>query len=184
LDSIPGVGRRTAEIILAEIGTDMRRFPRAQHLASWTGMGPGKHERAGTRRSGKTRRGSPWLRWALIEVAQAAGRSKDTYVGAHYRRLTARLGKKKASVAGGAYDPCHRVSPTGARRAVSGSGGDLPGSAPPSRGRTTIGAPTGRVGVSRQARGGGLIYHIFMAHCLLIRSSRIAGKRGRSQDPA
>jgi len=101
LDSIPGVGRRTAEIILAEIGTDMRRFPTAHHLASWAGMCPGNHASAGKRRSGKTRRGSPWLRWALIEVAQAAGRSKDTYVGAHYRRLTARLGKKKASVAVG-----------------------------------------------------------------------------------
>jgi transposase len=101
LDSIPGGGRRTAEIILAEIGTDLRRFPTAHHLASWAGMCPGNHESAGKRRSGKTRRGSPWLRWALIEVAQAAGRSKDTYVGAQYRRLTARLGKKKASVAVG-----------------------------------------------------------------------------------
>jgi transposase len=101
LDSIPGVGRRTAEILLAEIGTDMGRFPSAAHLASWAGMCPGNDESAGKRRSGKTRPGSPWLRQALVEAAQAAGRTRDTYLAAQYRRLATRRGKKKAVVAVG-----------------------------------------------------------------------------------
>ncbi len=101
LDTIPGVGRRTAEILLAEIGPDMGRFPTAAHLASWAGMCPGHDESAGKRRSGKTRKGSPWLRQALVEAAQAAGRTKGTYLGAHYHRLAARRGKKKAVIAVG-----------------------------------------------------------------------------------
>jgi transposase len=101
LDTIPGVGERTAEVILAEIGADMGRFRTARHLASWAGMCPGNHESAGKRASGKTRRGSRWLRSALIEAAQAAARTKDTYLAAQYRRLAARRGKKKAAVAVG-----------------------------------------------------------------------------------
>lgn len=100
LDTIPGVGRRTAEVILAEIGTDMSRFPTAGHLASWAGMCPGNHESAGKRRSGKTRKGSPWLRVTLTEAAYAAGRS-HTYLSAQYHRLIARRGKKKAAIAVG-----------------------------------------------------------------------------------
>ena len=101
LDTIPGVGRRTAEILLAEIGPDMGRFPTAGHLASWAGMCPGHDESAGKRRSGKTRRGSPWLRQALVEAAQAAGRTRGTYLSAQYHRLAARRGKKKAVIAVG-----------------------------------------------------------------------------------
>jgi transposase len=101
LDTIPGVGRRTAEILVAEIGTDMGRFPSAAHLASWAGMCPGSDESAGKRRSGKTRSGSSWLRQALVEAAQAAGRTKDTYLAAQHRRLATRRGKKKAVVAVG-----------------------------------------------------------------------------------
>jgi transposase len=101
LDEIPGVGRWTAEVILAEVGTDMTRFPTAGHLASWAGMCPGNNESAGKRRSGKTRKGSPWLRAALTEAAQAAGRKHDSYLAARYRRLMARRGKKKAVVAVG-----------------------------------------------------------------------------------
>ena len=82
LDAIPGVGRRTAEVLVAEIGRDMTRFPTAGHLASWAGMCPGNHESAGKRTSGTTRKGSPWLRAALIEAAQAAGRTKDCYLAA------------------------------------------------------------------------------------------------------
>jgi len=100
LDTIPGVGRWSAEVILAEIGTDMGRFADAGHLASWAGMCPGHHESAGKRRSGKTRKGSPWLRVTLTESAYAAGRGK-TYLSAQYHRLIARLGKKKAAVAVG-----------------------------------------------------------------------------------
>ncbi len=101
LDTIPGVGLRTAETLVAELGTDMRRFPTAAHLASWAGMCPGQNESAGKRRSGKTRKGDPWLRVALIEAAQAAGRTRGTYLAAQYRRLAARRGKKKAAVAVG-----------------------------------------------------------------------------------
>jgi transposase len=101
LDGIPGVGRWTAEVILAEVGTDMTRFPTAGHLASWAGMCPGNNESAGKRRSGKTRKGSPWLRAALTEAAQAAGRKRDSYLAAQYRRLMTRRGKKKAVVAVG-----------------------------------------------------------------------------------
>lgn len=101
MDTIPGVRRRTAEILVAELGTDLRRFPPPGHLASWAGMCPGNNERAGKRKSGKTRQGSPWLRAALVEAARAAGRTKHTYRGAQYRRLAPRRGAKKAAVAVG-----------------------------------------------------------------------------------
>lgn len=101
LDTIPGVGRQTAEILLAELGTDMGPFPDADHLASWAGMAPGNHESAGKRKSGKTRKGSRWLRAALVVAAQSAGRSKGTALGARYRTLAARRGKKRAAVAVG-----------------------------------------------------------------------------------
>ena len=101
LDGIPGVGRRTAEVLLAEIGTDMARFPNAAHLSSWAGMCPGNEESAGKRLSSKTRKGNSWLRVALIEAAQAAARKKDSYLSAQFRRLTARRGRKKAAVAVG-----------------------------------------------------------------------------------
>jgi transposase len=99
LDTIPGVGQRAAEIILAEIGTDMARFPSAKHLASWAGMCPGNKESGGKRLSGKTRKGNPWLRQVLIEVAHAASKTKDTYLAAQYRRLASRRGKQRALVA-------------------------------------------------------------------------------------
>jgi transposase len=101
LDAIPGMGRRTAETVLAEIGTDMRRFATASHLASWAGMCPGHDESAGKRRSGKTRKGSPALRHALIEAAHAAARTKNTYLAAQFHRIAARRGTKKAAVAVG-----------------------------------------------------------------------------------
>ncbi|HEV2459920.1 MAG TPA: IS110 family transposase, partial [Ktedonobacterales bacterium] len=99
LQTLPGVGRRTAEVLLAEIGADLSRFPSAGHLASWAGLCPGNDESAGKRRSGRTRKGSPWLRTALVEAAQAAARTKDTYLAAQYRRLAARRGAKRAAVA-------------------------------------------------------------------------------------
>ena len=101
LDTIPGVNRRTAETLIAEIGVDMSQFPTHRHLASWAGMCPGNEESAGKRRSGKTRKGSKWLRSALTESARAAARSKGTYLAAHYARLRGRRGSKKAAVAVG-----------------------------------------------------------------------------------
>jgi transposase len=101
LDTIPGWARRTAENVVAEIGLDMSRFPSAPHLASWAGMCPGNNESAGKRKTGKTRKGDRWLRSALIEAAHASGRTRNTYLGAQYRRLVARKGKKKAAVAVG-----------------------------------------------------------------------------------
>jgi transposase len=99
LDTIPGIGQRMAEILVAEIGVDMTRFPSAAHLASWEGMCPGNQESAGKRKSGKTRKGNVWLRTALIESAHSLGRGRGTYLAAQYQRLTARRGKKKAAVA-------------------------------------------------------------------------------------
>lgn len=99
LDTIPGVDRRTAEVLLAEIGHDMSRFPTAHHLASWTGMCPGQNETGGKRYSGKTRPGNHWLCQALVEASHAASRSKDTYLSAQYSRLARRRGKKKAEIA-------------------------------------------------------------------------------------
>lgn len=99
LETIIGIKRRLAEVILAELGTDMGRFPSARHLASWAGMCPGTRQSAGKRFSGKTRKGSPWLRTALIEAAHAAAHSKHTYLSAQYHRLVARRGAKKAAVA-------------------------------------------------------------------------------------
>jgi transposase len=115
LDSIPGIGRWSAEVILAEIGPDMSRFPTAGHLASWAGMCPGHDESAGRRRSGRTRKGSPWLRVTLTEAAYAAGRGKGTYLSARYHRLIGHKGKKKTAIAVGRtiLELCHHVLSTG-----------------------------------------------------------------------
>ena len=99
LDSIPGVGRRSAEDVLAEIGVDMSRFPSAAHLASWAKVCPGNNESAGKRKSGHTGNGNPWLLSTLVEMAQAAGRTRNTYLSAQYHRLAARRGSKRAVVA-------------------------------------------------------------------------------------
>lgn len=105
LCTIPGVGRRTAEVIVAETGADMAPFPTAGHLASWAGMSPGHNESGGKRRSGKTTRGDVWLADALIEAAWAAARSKDTYLAAKFWRIAGPRAdgkrKKKAAVAVG-----------------------------------------------------------------------------------
>ena len=98
LQTVPGIGLRTAETILAEVGSDMSRFPTSRHLASWAGLCPGNHESAGKSRSGRARKGSPWLRSMLVEAAKAASRS-PTYLGALYARLAARRGAKRATFA-------------------------------------------------------------------------------------
>jgi transposase len=99
LDSIPGVNRRTAEGLIAEVGVDMSRFGHPGRLASWAGVCPGQHESAGRSRGGKTRKGSKWLSAHLREAAKAAGQSKNTYLSAQYARLRGRRGGAKATVA-------------------------------------------------------------------------------------
>jgi transposase len=92
--SIPGVGKRTAEVIVAEIGVDMSRFPTARHLASWVGLCPENNESGGKRRSGKARKGNEALRTAMCEAAWAAAHTRDTYLAAQYRRFRRRMGTK------------------------------------------------------------------------------------------
>lgn len=99
LDAIPGVNQRTAEVIIAEIGVDMRVFPSAGHLASWAGLCPGNNESAGKHKSGKTRKGDRWLRAALTEAALSATRTSKSAFAARYRRVMRHRGHKKAVIA-------------------------------------------------------------------------------------
>jgi transposase len=101
LDAIPGIGVWTAQVLLAELGTDMTRFPTAKHLASWVGICPETRESGGARHSGHIGQGNNWVRTALVEAGYAAGRSKHTYLGAQYHRLKPRLGHKRATIAVG-----------------------------------------------------------------------------------
>jgi transposase len=100
-DQLPGINRRIAEILIAEIGVDLKQFKDAAHLASWAGMCPGNHESAGKRKSGKTHKGSVWLRRALVEAAHGAARTKDKYFQNLYHHLAGRRGAKRAIVAVG-----------------------------------------------------------------------------------
>jgi transposase len=101
LDTIPGINRWLAEVLLAEMGIDMSRFASDKHLASWAGVAPGNNESAGKRRSGKTPPGNRHLRKGLVQGARGASRKKDTYLKSKYHRIAARRGKKKATVAVG-----------------------------------------------------------------------------------
>jgi transposase len=99
LQSIPGLKKKTAESIVAEIGVDMNRFPSHCHLSSWAGVSPGNNESAGKRRSGKSTPGNRWLKGSLTEAAWAASKSKGTYLKVRYHRLASRRGKKRACLA-------------------------------------------------------------------------------------
>jgi transposase len=100
-DSLPGIGTRLAQIIVAEVGADLKPFEDAPHLASWAGMCPGNNQSAGKRRHGKTRKGSKWLRRTLVEAAHGAARTKQSYFKALYHRLASRRGKQRAAFAVG-----------------------------------------------------------------------------------
>ena len=99
IDQIPGVGTRSAQVILAEIGMDMSRFPSAEHLCSWAGIAPGNHQSAGKRKSGKTNKGNKTLKSMLIQCAKSAKRVKGSYFSAQFNRISARRGKNRAAVA-------------------------------------------------------------------------------------
>jgi len=99
IDELPGIGTRSAEVILSEIGIDMSRFPTDAHLASWSGLCPGNNESAGKRRSGKTNKGDRHLKSILIQCAKAAIKNKDSFFYAQYQRLVVRRGANRATVA-------------------------------------------------------------------------------------
>ncbi|UCC89153.1 MAG: IS110 family transposase [Anaerolineales bacterium] len=101
LDTIPGIDRWLAQVLVAEMGIDMSRFATEKHLASWAGVAPGNNESAGKRRSGKTPPGNRYLRKGLVQGARGASRKKNTYLKSKYHRIAARRGKKKATVAVG-----------------------------------------------------------------------------------
>src|SRR5260221_2166907 len=99
LDTIPGIAEGTAQVLVAEIGTDRSRFPSAAALSAWVGLAPGNNESAGRQRSGRTRKGNTWVRAVLVQAAQAAAHMKQTALAARYRRIAARRGAKKAVIA-------------------------------------------------------------------------------------
>jgi len=99
LDEIPGVGKLTAQVIIAEVGTDMEQFPNENHLAAWAGVCPSQNDSGGKRKSGKTKKGNSNLKKALVMAANSAAKTKDTYLSTQYKRIAARRGAKKAKVA-------------------------------------------------------------------------------------
>jgi transposase len=99
LDEVPGLDARVIQGIIAELGTDMSRFPTAAHAVSWAGLAPGKNESAGRNRSARAPKGNRYLKALLVQAAHTVARSKNNYLGAQFRRLAARRGKKRAAVA-------------------------------------------------------------------------------------
>ena len=99
IDEIPGIARRSAQVILAEIGLDMGRFPSAAHLCSWAGVSPGNHQSAGKRKHGRTNKGNKTLKSMLAQCAKAASKVKNSYFFAQYQRIAARRGKNRATIA-------------------------------------------------------------------------------------
>lgn len=99
IDELPGLGKRSAEYIISEIGTDMSRFPTANHLSSWAGLCPGNNESADKKKSTKTREGNKSLRGTLVECARACLHNKDSYFYTQYNRIATKMGKNRAAVA-------------------------------------------------------------------------------------
>ena len=141
VDTIPGIGRRTAEVIVAEMGTDMSRFPSAGHLASWAGVCPGNNRSAEKHKRAPTKKGNGWLKAALVEAARSAARTK-TYLGAQYQRLARRIGANRAAmaVAHSIAVILHQVIKTG--KPFARSGPPLLRRARPRRHRPPVDPPT------------------------------------------
>jgi transposase len=99
LDEVPGLDVRSGQNIIAEIGTDMSRFPTAAHLSSWAGLCPGNNQSGGKRKNGKTRKANRWLKTALTQAAWGASRTRNSHFAARHRQLSKRRGKKRASIA-------------------------------------------------------------------------------------
>ena len=99
IQNVPGIGKTSAQAIIAVIGTDMTRFPSDRHLSSWAGLCPGNNESAKKRRSGKTRKGNTLLRATLTVCAHSAVKVKSSYFYAQYTRICAHRGKKRAILA-------------------------------------------------------------------------------------
>ena len=99
LQTIPGVGPKVAQALVAEIGVDMSRFPTAGHLASWAGLVPGKNESGGRTHSARINKANRYLKAVLVEAANAVGHTRDTHLATQYHRLAARRGKKRAAIA-------------------------------------------------------------------------------------
>lgn len=106
-DDVLGIGKHSAEDIIAEIGVQMNVFPTARHISSWAGMCPGNNESAGKRKSGKTSKGSPYLRRALVQAAWAASHTKTTYLSAQYTRLRQTNGQEEGTHCCWPLDPSH-----------------------------------------------------------------------------
>ena len=101
LDTIPGIDRQLAVLIVAEVGVDLTRFPSEKHLTAWAGLAPGQNETGGKQRASKTRKGNRYLRWGLVQAAKGAARTKGSFLKAMYYRLVGRRGKPRAAVAVG-----------------------------------------------------------------------------------
>jgi transposase len=101
LDAVPGIDRRVAEVVLAEVGADMSPFPTRRHVAAWAGMSPGNEESAGKRQKRRITPGNRWLKRTLVQAAWAASHTKNSYLASQYRRLVGRRGKKRALIAVG-----------------------------------------------------------------------------------
>jgi transposase len=99
LDAVPGLNQAVAQVVVAEIGTDMNCYPTARHLAAWAGLCPNNQESAGKRRRGRIRHGNSWLKTALVQAAWAAGRTRRSYFSEQHRRITTRRGVKRANIA-------------------------------------------------------------------------------------